>query len=50
MFGHEIAHVNYRHSMRRLVQSSLYVFLLVMIIGDVSSTSEALLGLPVILA
>jgi Zn-dependent protease with chaperone function len=50
ILGHEIAHVKYRHSMRRLVQNSLYVFLLAMITGDVSSTSEAVLGLPVILA
>lgn len=50
ILGHEIAHVKYRHSMRRLVQNSLYIFLLAMITGDVSGTSEVVLGLPVLFA
>ncbi|WP_293266488.1 M48 family metallopeptidase [Neptunomonas sp.] len=50
ILGHEIAHVKYRHSMRRLVQNSLFIFLLAMITGDVSGTSEVVLGLPVLFA
>ncbi|MEH6625243.1 MAG: M48 family metallopeptidase [Motiliproteus sp.] len=50
ILGHEIGHVKYRHSMRRLVQNSLYIFLLSMISGDVSGTSEVVLGLPVLFA
>lgn len=50
ILAHEIGHVKHRHSMRRLVQNSLYIFVLAMITGDMSGTSEAVLGLPVLFA
>jgi len=50
ILGHEIGHVKYRHSLRRIVQNSLFIFLLAMITGDVSGTSEIVLGLPVLFA
>ncbi|MCW8886675.1 MAG: M48 family metallopeptidase [Motiliproteus sp.] len=50
ILAHEIGHVEHRHSMRRLVQNSLYVFLLSMITGDISGTAEIVLGLPLVFA
>ncbi len=50
IFGHEIGHVAERHSLRRLVQNSLYVFLLALITGDTSGTADLVLGLPVVFA
>ena len=50
VLAHEIGHVEQRHSLRRLVQNSLFVFMLAMITGDMSGTAEALFGLPVLFA
>ncbi len=48
ILGHEIAHVKYRHSMRRVVQNSLTLFLMAMIASDLSGAPEVLLSLPVL--
>ncbi len=50
VLAHEIGHVEHRHSLRRLVQNSLYVFVLALITGDTSGTAEVVLGLPVLMA
>lgn len=50
ILAHEIGHVKYRHGMRRIVQNSLFVFVIAMITGDASGTSEIVLGLPVLFA
>ncbi|MEH6649379.1 MAG: M48 family metallopeptidase [Motiliproteus sp.] len=50
ILGHEIGHVEHRHSQRRLIQNSLFIFVLAMITGDMSGTSELVLGLPVLFA
>lgn len=50
ILAHEIGHVKHRHSMRKLVQNSLFIFVLAMITGDMSGTSEVVLGLPVLFA
>lgn len=49
VFVHEIGHVEYRHSMRRLIQGSVLAFLLTVIAGDISGTSEFFLGIPILL-
>lgn len=50
VLGHEIGHVKHRHSLRRLVQNSLYIFVLALITGDMAGTSELILGLPLLFA
>ncbi len=50
ILGHEIGHVKHKHSLRRLVQNSLYIFILAMMTGDMSGNSELVLTLPVLLA
>lgn len=50
ILGHEIGHVEHRHSQRRIIQNSLFIFVLAMITGDMSGTSELVLGLPVLFA
>ena len=50
VLGHEIAHVIYRHSLRRVIQNSLYVFILALITGDTSGTTEILLSAPLVFA
>lgn len=49
VFAHEIGHVEYRHAMRRLIQDSVLAFLLTVIAGDISGTSEFFLGIPILL-
>lgn len=49
VLAHEIGHVVHRHGLRTLIQNSLFAFVVLAITGDVSGTSEALLGLPVLL-
>jgi Zn-dependent protease with chaperone function len=49
VFAHEIGHVKYRHSMQRLIQDSTLAFLLSVIAGDISGTSEVFLGIPIFL-
>ena len=49
IFLHEIAHVEQRHALQQLAQSSIITISLAMIIGDVSGLEEIALGIPVIL-
>jgi Zn-dependent protease with chaperone function len=49
VLAHEIGHVKYRHSMRMIIQNSTLAFLLAVIAGDISGTSELFLGLPILL-
>lgn len=49
VLAHEIGHVAERHSMQTLVRNSLLGFILLAVSGDVSASSEVLLGLPVLL-
>jgi len=50
VLAHEVGHVVHRHALRRMVQSSLYLFGLALITGDTSGTAELVLGLPVLMA
>lgn len=50
VLAHEVGHVVHRHSMRNLVQSSLLVFVMVSLTGDVSAVSDITTGLPALLA
>ena len=47
--AHEVGHVQHRHSMRHMIQSSILAFMFAVIAGDISGTSEVFLGLPVLL-
>ncbi|NJM32670.1 MAG: M48 family metallopeptidase [Limnobacter sp.] len=46
ILGHEMGHLQQRHLLRRLVQNSLGAGLLVLLVGDVSSASALVYGLP----
>jgi len=47
--AHEVGHVQHRHGMRHIIQSSVLAFLAAIISGDISGTSEIFLGLPVMM-
>lgn len=47
--AHEVGHVEFRHGMRHMIQSSILAFMLATIVGDISGTSEVFLGIPVML-
>ncbi|BFM17269.1 M48 family metallopeptidase [Maricurvus nonylphenolicus] len=49
VLAHEIGHVVHHHGMRLAIQDSILAFLLVAITGDISTTSELLVALPLIL-
>lgn len=49
ILGHEIGHVVHRHLLRRVIQDSMLTVVLVMITGDVSSASSAVIAMPSIL-
>lgn len=49
VLAHEIGHIVHRHGLRTLIQDSIMGFVLLAITGDVSGSSELLLGLPVLL-
>jgi len=46
---HEIAHIVHRHSLRRLIQQSGLALLVVLITGDISTTSSMIIALPAML-
>ncbi len=46
---HEIGHLQYRHSLRRVIQGFSLALFVAVIAGDVSSSSALITGLPVIL-
>lgn len=48
--GHEIGHIVHRHSLRSIVQSSLTLWLIVSISGDISAASELSAAVPALLA
>lgn len=50
VFAHEIGHVQHRHAMRALLASSLNALLAVAILGDVTSATTLIAGVPVTLA
>lgn len=50
VFAHEIGHVQHRHAMRALLASSLNAVLAVAILGDVTSATTLIAGVPVTLA
>jgi Zn-dependent protease with chaperone function len=50
VFAHEIGHVQHRHAMRALLSSSLNALLAVAILGDVTSATTLIAGVPVTLA
>lgn len=47
--AHEAGHVEFRHSMRHMIQSSILAFMVAVIAGNISGTSEVFLGIPVLL-
>ena len=47
--AHEVGHVVGRHGMRTVVQDSLFAFGFMALTGDVSGSSELVLGIPVFL-
>lgn len=50
ILGHEIGHIAHRHSLRSIVQSSLTLWLIVAITGDISAASELSAAVPALLA
>lgn len=46
VLGHEIAHVDLRHSMRGILQSSVITVSIIFITGDMSGVSEILVAAP----
>ncbi len=49
ILAHEIGHVAERHSLRSMIESSALGIGFLMLVGDVSTAGEMLLGLPVLL-
>jgi len=50
ILGHELGHIEHRHSMRHVLQNSALALLLIMITGDVGSASTLATTMPLILA
>ncbi len=46
---HEIGHLQYRHSLRRVIQGASLALFVAVITGDVSTSSAIITGLPVLL-
>ena len=49
ILAHEIGHVIHRHSLRNVIQSSVFAMLVIAITGDVSTSSTLVTALPTIL-
>lgn len=49
ILGHEIGHVVHRHSLRAIVQSSLVLWMIVTVTGDISAASEMAAAIPAML-
>ncbi len=47
VFAHEIAHLEYRHSLRSLIETAILSTTVIFVTGDIGSLSELLLTLPV---
>ncbi|MFN3582180.1 MAG: M48 family metallopeptidase [Pseudomonas sp.] len=50
ILAHEVGHVVHRHSLRSVIQSSLALWLMFSISGDLSSASDLATGLPALIA
>jgi len=50
ILAHELAHIEYRHGMRHVLQNSALALMLIMITGDVGSASSLAATLPTLLA
>ncbi|WP_421864642.1 M48 family metallopeptidase [Motiliproteus sp.] len=50
ILAHEIGHVAHRHGLRRIIQNSMFLFVLALITGDASGTADLVLGLPILFA
>lgn len=50
ILAHEVGHVEHRHSLRALIQTSLLGVGVMALLGDVSGVAEILAGLPVVFA
>ena len=46
IFGHELGHIEHRHMVRRVLQSSIIAIATVMLIGDATFLGEAIVALP----
>ncbi len=49
ILGHEIGHLEQRHLMRRVLQSSMLTVVVVAVTGDVSTVSSMVYGIPTLL-
>jgi len=49
ILAHEIGHVLHRHSLRNVIQSSVFAMLVIAITGDVSTSSTLVTALPTLL-
>lgn len=49
VLAHEFGHIAHRHSLRRLFQDSVVALIVVMVTGDLSSTSSLIAAMPTIL-
>ncbi len=49
VLAHEIGHVEYRHSLRGVIQASALSFAISMLAGDVSAMGDLLVNLPIML-
>ncbi|MFW5452971.1 M48 family metallopeptidase [Thioalkalivibrio sulfidiphilus] len=49
VFAHELGHVVHRHGLRQTLQGSMLTLAAVVVLGDVSSLSSVMVGLPVLL-
>lgn len=50
VLAHEVGHVAYRHGLRQAIQSSMLAITIVLVTGDLSSTSGFVAALPTLLA
>lgn len=48
VFGHELGHIHYKHSLRQILQNSAISLTIALIGGDVSSLGDIVLTLPVV--
>lgn len=49
VYAHEVGHVQHRHSMRQLLQSSLSGLLVILLTGDIGAASSLAAALPTVL-
>lgn len=49
VFAHEVAHVDYRHTLRHILQDSIAGLLIVVLTGDIGSASSMAAAIPTVL-